>query len=446
MRSYYNFATATYGGHLELSAFAHLTRHNVKVVQPGLVYVIEWATDGDLTPDRPPNPELPPFENDPTLDEREKRRLRRDQKRIEKERFEFVTSSQSDSSSGTVYVAYVLAFSSLSYISTLLPSYHDWEHFSSIRNLKGPHSGLPHVEEIAADSELPVSKKKPSIKIKSKSQNQYTSPKYPPISKPATDVVTTTPPSPQISRPSSPSSSHSPTPLSDPPDDLLRPPYLYTAASPPTSKGGTSSGSSLPAINIRIRRSPKRGFDESSCSSSEGIAKRTRSSRLSTSHHRRSLPSKNADADMDVDEAGQERDLDSTPGLSAPGSSAESTTSSEASSPPIATPSAPPSPPPPTPTPPIERPLTRRQRKLLGLPKPRAALLSSVARHSRATGSGKIVIPGGRFKNGMGAAHVRNGDEGGDEDEDEDDDDGDAEWKRNGTGRVDVRGFRELKI
>jgi len=46
----------------------------------------------------------------------------------------------------------------------------------------------------------------------------------------------------------------------------------------------------------------------------------------------------------------------------------------------------------------------------------------------------------------MGAAHVRDGDEGGDEDEDEDDDDGDAEWKRNGTGRVDVRGFRELKI
>jgi hypothetical protein len=26
------------------------------------------------------------------------------------------------------------------------------------------------------------------------------------------------------------------------------------------------------------------------------------------------------------------------------------------------------------------------------------------------------------------------------------DDDGVAEWRRNGTGRVDVRGFRELKI
>jgi hypothetical protein len=35
--------TGTYGGHLELSAFAHLKHKNVKVIQPGLVYVIEWG-------------------------------------------------------------------------------------------------------------------------------------------------------------------------------------------------------------------------------------------------------------------------------------------------------------------------------------------------------------------------------------------------------------------
>lgn len=34
--------SGTYGGHLELSAFAHLKHKNVKVIQPGLVYVIEW--------------------------------------------------------------------------------------------------------------------------------------------------------------------------------------------------------------------------------------------------------------------------------------------------------------------------------------------------------------------------------------------------------------------
>ncbi len=37
---------ATYGGHMELSAFAHMTKRNVKVIQPGLVYVIEWNAGG----------------------------------------------------------------------------------------------------------------------------------------------------------------------------------------------------------------------------------------------------------------------------------------------------------------------------------------------------------------------------------------------------------------
>ena len=37
---------ATYGGHMELSAFAHMTKRNVKVIQPGLVYVIEWNAAG----------------------------------------------------------------------------------------------------------------------------------------------------------------------------------------------------------------------------------------------------------------------------------------------------------------------------------------------------------------------------------------------------------------
>ena len=152
---------------------------------------------------------------------------------------------------------------------------------------------------------------------------------------------------------------------------------------------------------------------------------------------------------MDVDAA--EPDLESTPGLSAPGSSAESTTSSsEASSPPLDTPTPPPPPSPPKVKPTLltaERPLTRRQRKMLGLPKPRAALVANTAaaRNTRGTsvGSGRIVIPGGRYKNG--GARVQGS-------EDVDDDDGVEadgtmeEWRVNGTGRVDVRGFRELKI
>lgn len=51
--------------------------------------------------------------------------------------------------------------------------------------------------------------------------------------------------------------------------------------------------------------------------------------------------------------------------------------------------------------------------------------------------AGKIVIPGGKFKDRKGS---RKGVK------EEPDDEADAEWARNGTGRVDVRGFRELKI
>lgn len=32
---------------MELSAFAHMTRRNIKVIQPGLVYVIEWRAGGE---------------------------------------------------------------------------------------------------------------------------------------------------------------------------------------------------------------------------------------------------------------------------------------------------------------------------------------------------------------------------------------------------------------
>ena len=142
----------------------------------------------------------------------------------------------------------------------------------------------------------------------------------------------------------------------------------------------------------------------------------------------------NDDGDTEDDSIDQEQDLNSTPGLSASGSSAESTTSSDTPPPPTTTPRSPP-------FSPTERPLTRRQRKALGLPKIRAVPLTIASnRHPRNSSSGKIVIPGGRYKNVIGKV-VR-----GEGDEDDNENEGDAEWERNGTGRVDVRGFRELKI
>lgn len=130
---------------------------------------------------------------------------------------------------------------------------------------------------------------------------------------------------------------------------------------------------------------------------------------------------------MDVD------DFESTPGLSAPGSSADSSVdSSPASSPLPTTPPAPASPPP-------SKPLTRRQRKAMGLPKPRSAPLAK-----KGGGAGKIVIPGGKYKKAAGGGRVREADEDDEDGDGEGDDKG--EWRTNGTGRVDVRGFRELKI
>ena len=120
-------------------------------------------------------------------------------------------------------------------------------------------------------------------------------------------------------------------------------------------------------------------------------------------------------------------DLD-TPDLSASDSSADSVSSLSSVPSPAATP--------PPPEKPVEKPLTRRQRKVLGLPSPRTAL----ANHPRTRSAGKIVIPGGRFKSSVGGARGKAGAMVADGSED------DAEWRKNGTGRVDVRGFRELKI
>ncbi|KAG0701009.1 hypothetical protein DFH29DRAFT_929262 [Suillus ampliporus] len=337
----------TYGGHLELSAFAHFARRNVKVIQPGLVYVIEWKA-GAESDDQSSSQD----------NERESRRKKRQQQRDE-------MMHDSQESEGTIYVAY-----------------HDWEHFSSIRNLKGPHTGLPEVCELSADAVPPTpppAKKKPVSRTKPKS-----APKI---------MLKNTPPAP----------AHIPLPLSRSPSPLSSDDSLSAEADSLLPIPGQLIGPHQSYTStVRGHRSPKRSFDESSGSStSDAVSKRTRSSRSSPSR----TPLSQVRADNDVD--------DSTPDLSTPGSSAESTRSLSAASSPL--PSTPPAynTPPPEP----EKLLTRRQRKALGLPKPRPAYMSA----------GKIIIPGGKFKKAPQAVD-------------------DEEWQRNGTGRLDVRGFRELKI
>lgn len=113
------------------------------------------------------------------------------------------------------------------------------------------------------------------------------------------------------------------------------------------------------------------------------------------------------DADGDID---ADADADDTPALS-----------ETASLSPISSPSPSPSPPPAS-TPPPRR-LTKRERKAAGIPRQRGT-----------GGAGKIVIPGGRFR-GAADDTIRGSRA-----------DAEGEWVRNGTGRVDVRGFRELRI
>lgn len=85
---YSSFSTpGTYGGHLELSAFAHYVRRDVKVIQPGLVYVIEWFAGWD--PSEIAATSGPSFETPSSpIDSREKRRMKRDKVRADQEKIE----------------------------------------------------------------------------------------------------------------------------------------------------------------------------------------------------------------------------------------------------------------------------------------------------------------------------------------------------------------------
>ncbi|KAI9435441.1 hypothetical protein H4582DRAFT_1969401 [Lactarius indigo] len=406
---------ATYGGHLELSAFAHMKKCNVKVIQPGLVYLIEWAAgwDGVAAAKDTPTSSTSSLvttlvEREPIMNDRSRRAARRESKRAERDkaRADKPTTDEEDDvhkdkESPTVYVAY-----------------HDWEHFSSIRNLRGPHSGPPDVCELPADASphdlppTPKSSSKPSSKarLRAASTSTVKLPPVPvsapkPLSRPrrtsralrqsgssATVVPAAAPPTPaDIPLPSSRSASPPPAPS--------LPPGLYTRE--------------------REQRSPKRSFDESSGSSdvsaaSTSAAKRTRRGTV------RGLAAvvQDTDADMDADVDGEvDGDADGDADADVDADDADTPALSEtASLSPISSPSPSPSPPP-VPVPAARR-LTKRERKAAGLPRPRGS-------------AGKIVIPGGRFR-------AATADEGVDSVQ--------GEWARNGTGRVDVRGFRELRI
>ena len=318
-------------------------------------------------------------------------------------------------------------FSSRSVMSLILClcSYHDWEHFSSIRNLRGPHSGLPNVRELSADSvphDLPSAPKpssKPTSRARVRAGSGSASKLLPvPVSGPK-----------PLSRPRRSSrAQRQSASLSTVVPSIALPP---TPADIPLPSSRSASPPALPSLPPGLyaheyRRSPKRSFDESSGSSeasatSTSAVKRTR---RGTVRGLAPVP-QDADADMDAD---VEVDADNGDGdgdgdvdadVDADADDADTPALSEtASLSPISSPSPSPSPPPVSTT--SSRRMTKRERKAAGLPRQRG-------------GAGKIVIPGGRFRAGDATTvGGRVGTEG--------------EWVRNGTGRVDVRGFRELRI
>lgn len=153
--------SGTYGGHLELSAFAQLQQKEIKIVQPGLVYIVSGDDESPQATKEREKKEKErqliqsktiPGSEGPPPSERELRRLRRERKikGLQEEeklgesskmalRAETIAEEVDEEIKGSEKVAE--AFGPL-YIA-----YHNWEHYSSIRNVEGPHTGLPRIRE-----------------------------------------------------------------------------------------------------------------------------------------------------------------------------------------------------------------------------------------------------------------------------------------------------------
>lgn len=104
----------TYGGHLELTAFAQLKVVNVKVVQPGLVYVIEGAKTDIFGPSTSTSTvsveEGPTSSKDKRKAKKERIKKKAAEKMADDEQEDDDDESGSASYPATVYVAYVPPF------------------------------------------------------------------------------------------------------------------------------------------------------------------------------------------------------------------------------------------------------------------------------------------------------------------------------------------------
>ncbi|PLW18826.1 hypothetical protein PCANC_06636 [Puccinia coronata f. sp. avenae] len=116
----------TYGGHLELSAFANFHRRPIKIIQPGMVYVISYEDES------PSGSSANKAKGKQLLVAKGKGKRPDD------------SASAVSSSETPVYLVY-----------------HQWEHYSSVRNLDGPHSGIPNIRERDMESTVGLSQNEP---------------------------------------------------------------------------------------------------------------------------------------------------------------------------------------------------------------------------------------------------------------------------------------------
>ncbi|CAA7264042.1 unnamed protein product [Cyclocybe aegerita] len=501
-------ANATFGGHMELSAFAHMTRRNVKVIQPGLVYVIEWATGetgessssasssgSGSTPRRSTrSTSVSVSTASPSKKERAKMKAQSEngeEVRVKTGRgyyvLEEVSSSDEDDDEDDEVVVEALVSQpppkQESGGPTVYVAYHDWEHFSSIRNSRGPHTGLPEICEMPPpDAPVPPDLKDRERERKKERERQEKEKKERERTRKAKEradkeagLLTVKLKLPSPSQVQEQKKENDPT-LIPLPSSRSASPYVFLNG--PSDSTSSLASTSVTPVNPHHNhnllqtprsqyRSPKRSFDESSASGGEDEGQEKRSRRRVGSRSGRDVdvlpdtqgPPEAEEMLIDVEHVDPDAD---TPGLSAPGtsSSSSSSASSDAGSDLSSSSSTSPSPEPveqPTlnPSPLVEptglskrakqkyihghtaggeKHLTKRQRKALGLPKVRSAN----APVGSVVSAGKIVIPGGRWKGRIGgdsAVGVVEGEA-----------DADGEWRRNGAGRLDVRGFRELKI
>lgn len=154
--------SGTYGGHLELSAFAQYQQKEIKIVQPGLVYIVSGDDESpQATKEREKREKerqlaqskTIPGSEGPPPSERELRRLRREKKVKGLEDEEKVGESSkmalhNDTADDASLKGNRQERAAVEAFGPLYIAYHNWEHYSSIRNIEGPHTGLPRIREL----------------------------------------------------------------------------------------------------------------------------------------------------------------------------------------------------------------------------------------------------------------------------------------------------------